>query len=168
MFSDIFMEGISGLELIEQSRQISPDLKIVIMTAQDSMNNTIEAMRLGAYDYLSKPFDFDDVYKLVEKAETAQSFLLPEEVDDTQSQGPQAGNDEGLIIGKSKNMQEIFKTIGKSAGSDLSILITGESGTGKELIASTLHRYSQRKDTPFICINCAAIARELLLSLIHI
>ena len=162
MFSDIFMEGISGLELMEQSRQIAPDLKIVIMTAQDSMNNTIEAMRLGAYDYLSKPFDFEDVYKLVEKAETAQSFSLPQEGDEAQGLEIQAEADEGLIIGKSKSMQEIFKTIGKSADSDLSILITGESGTGKEMIASTLHRYSQRKDKPFICINCAAIARELL------
>ena len=74
----------------------------------------------------------------------------------------EGGKDEDHIIGKSKSMQEIFKTIGKSADSDLSILITGESGTGKEMIASTLHRYSQRKDKPFICINCAAIARELL------
>ena len=71
MFSDIFMEGISGLELMEQSLRICPELKIVMMTAQDSMNNTIEAMRLGAYDYLSKPFDFDDVYKLLAKAEAA-------------------------------------------------------------------------------------------------
>tara|TARA_B100001123_G_C15269113_1_gene1009593 strand:+ start:504 stop:1952 length:1449 start_codon:yes stop_codon:yes gene_type:complete len=162
MFSDIFMEGLSGLELMEQSRQICPDLKIVIMTAQDSMNNTIEAMRLGAYDYLSKPFDLDDVYKLVEKAATAQSFSFPQEMDEVQNPTIQAGDNEGLIIGKSKSMQEIFKTIGKSADSDLSILITGESGTGKEMIASTLHRYSQRKDKPFICINCAAIARELL------
>ncbi|MBC8285619.1 MAG: sigma-54-dependent Fis family transcriptional regulator [Nitrospinae bacterium] len=162
MFSDIFMEGISGLELMEQSRQISPDLKIVIMTAQDSMNNTIEAMRLGAHDYLAKPFDFDDVYKLIKKAETAQSISPPEEMEETQSLAPQVGSEEGVIIGKSKSMQEIFKTIGKSAGSDLSILITGESGTGKEMIASTLHHYSQRKDKPFICINCAAIARELL------
>ena len=162
MFSDIFMEGISGLELVEQSRQISPDLKIVIMTAQDSMNNTIEAMRLGAYDYLAKPFDLDDVYKLVEKAETAQSFSLPQGMDEEQKLTIQAENDEDLIIGKSKSMKEIFKTIGKSADSDLSILITGESGTGKEMIASTLHRYSRRKDKPFICINCAAIARELL------
>lgn len=162
MFSDIFMDDISGLELMEQSRQISPDLKIVIMTAQDSMNNTIEAMRRGAYDYLAKPFDFEDVYKLIEKAETAQSFSPPEKTEDIQSLAPQAGNEDGVIIGKSKSMQEIFKTIGKSAGSDLSILITGESGTGKEMIASTLHRYSHRKDKPFICINCAAIARELL------
>jgi two-component system nitrogen regulation response regulator GlnG len=160
MFSDIFMEGISGLELMEQSRQICPELKIVMMTAQDSMNNTIEAMRLGAYDYLSKPFDFDDVYRLIEKAKAAHSHTQPEEVKISDSLPTSAEND--AIIGKSKSMQEIFKTIGKSAGSDLSILVTGESGTGKEMIASTLHHYSQRKDKPFICINCAAIARELL------
>jgi two-component system, NtrC family, nitrogen regulation response regulator GlnG len=160
MFSDIFMEGLSGLELMEKSLQICPELKIVMMTAQDSMNNTIEAMRLGAYDYLSKPFDFVDVYKLLEKAEAADAHSQPEEM--KASEGLPTSTENDAIIGKSKNMQEIFKTIGKSAGSDLSILITGESGTGKEMIASTLHHYSQRKDKPFICINCAAIARELL------
>ncbi len=164
MFSDIFMEGISGLELMEQTRQVRPDLKVVMMTAQDSMNNTIEAMRLGAYDYLAKPFDFDEVYTLIEKVEAAQSFSPPEELEITHSLSASPGRqeDSSAIIGKSKRMQEIFKTIGKSAGSDLSILITGESGTGKEMVASTLHHYSQRKDKPFICINCAAIARELL------
>lgn len=162
MFSDIFMEGISGLELMKQSRQISPDLKIVIMTAQDSMRNTIDAMRLGAYDYLAKPFDFEDVYKLIEKAETAQSISPPKEEEMKQGLSTTAESDGDTIIGKSRRMQEIYKTIGKSAGSDLSILITGESGTGKEMIASTLHHYSERKDKPFICINCAAIARELL------
>ena len=79
MFSDIFMEGISGLELLDQSLKISPELKIVIMTAQDSMNNTIEAMRLGAYDYLAKPFDFEEVFKLIEKVKTAKSFSRPQE-----------------------------------------------------------------------------------------
>ena len=162
MFSDIFMEGINGLELMEQSRQIYPELKIVIMTAQDSMQNTIDAMRLGAYDSLAKPFDFEDVYKLIEKAETAQSFSPPKELEPSQCLSTSTENEEGSIIGKSKSMQEIFKTIGKSAGSDLSILITGESGTGKEMIASTLHHYSLRKDKPFVAINCAAIARELL------
>ena len=162
MFSDIFMEGISGLELLEQSQKICPELKIVIMTAQDSMNNTIEAMRLGAYDYLTKPFDFDDVYNLLQKAENAQTFSPPKDIEATQSLDTAAENEGNSIIGKSKSMQEIFKTIGKSAGSDLSILITGESGTGKEMIASTLHHYSKRKDKAFICINCAAIARELL------
>jgi len=162
MFSDIFMEGISGLELLEQSQKICPELKIVIMTAQDSMNNTIEAMRLGAYDYLTKPFDFDDVYNLLQKAENAQTCSPPEKIEATQSFSTDTENDGNSIIGKSKGMQEIFKIIGKSAGSDLSILITGESGTGKEMIASTLHHYSKRKDKAFVCINCAAIARELL------
>ena len=162
MFSDIFMEGISGLELMEQSLQTCPELKIVIMTAQDSMNNTVEAMRLGAYDYLAKPFDFEEVFKLIEKVKTAKSFQMPEEMETEQGFSASSGKEKDTLIGKSKSMQEIYKTIGKSAGSDLSILITGESGTGKEMIASTLHHYSQRNEKPFICINCAAISRELL------
>ena len=162
MFSDIFMDGINGLQLLEQVRKVSPDLKVVMMTAQDTMNNTIEAMRLGAYDYITKPFDFDEVFRLIEKAETAQSVSAP--ASDLSDKNQEAGDTSftSSIIGKSKRMQEIFKTIGKSAGSDLSVLITGESGTGKEMVASTLHQYSQRKDHPFICINCAAISRELL------
>ena len=158
MFSDIFMEDMNGLQLLEQSREITPDLKVVMMTAQDTMNNTIEAMRLGAYDYITKPFDFDEIFRLIDKAETAQSVSAPaaDLTDQTDASTTSA------IIGKSKRMQEIFKTIGKSAGSDLSVLITGESGTGKEMVASTLHEYSHRKNQPFICINCAAISRELL------
>ena len=159
MFSDIFMAGINGLQLLEQSREISPDLKVVMMTAQDTMNNTIEAMRLGAYDYITKPFDFDEIFRLIDKAESARSVSAP--AADLSEQNQDASTT-SAIIGKSKRMQEIFKTIGKSAGSDLSVLITGESGTGKEMVASTLHEYSYRKDQPFICINCAAISRELL------
>ena len=162
MFSDIFMEGISGLDLLEQSQQICPDLRIVIMTAQDSMNNTIEAMRLGAYDYLTKPFDFEEVFRLIEKVKTAKSCSMPQEMETEKSLSISSKNNGETIVGKSKSMQEIYKIIGKSAESDLSILVTGESGTGKEMIASTLHQYSQRNDKPFICINCAAIARELL------
>ncbi len=161
MFSDIFMEEINGLQLLAQSRTISPDLRVVIMTAQDTMNNTIEAMRLGAYDYITKPFDFDEIYRLIDQAEVAQSISAPAIVlpDPKQEASTQ---ETSAIIGKSRRMQEIFKNIGKSADSDLTVLITGESGTGKEMVASTLHQYSQRKDKPFICINCAAISRELL------
>ena len=162
MFSDIFMEETSGLELLEQSRNLFPDLKVVMMTAQDTMNNTIEAMRLGAYDYITKPFDFDEVFRLIDKAETAQSVSAPTSDLTGKNQEAQDTATTSAIIGKSRRMQEIFKTIGKSAGSDLSVLITGESGTGKEMVASTLHQYSHRKDQPFICINCAAISRELL------
>ena len=164
MFTDIFMGETNGLQLLEQLRQVSPGLKVVMMTAQDSMNNTIEAMRLGAYDYITKPFDFDEVFRLIQKAEIAHSVSAP--TSGTPSQNQEADTQESsitsAIVGKSRQMQEIFKTIGKSAGSDLPVLITGESGTGKEMVASTLHQYSHRKEHPFICINCAAISRELL------
>ena len=164
MFSDIFMEGINGLKLLEQVRISSPDLKVVMMTAQDTMNNTIEAMRLGAYDYITKPFDFDHIFRLIEQAETAKSISAPDSIpkDKNQEAGMQATPGPFAIIGKSKCMQDIFKTIGKSAGSDLSVLITGESGTGKEMVAGALHQYSPRKEKSFVCINCAAISRELL------
>ena len=164
MFSDIFMGEIDGLKLLEQARKISPDLKVVMMTAQDTMNNTIEAMRLEAYDYITKPFNFDEIYRLVDKAKNAQLVAPPDSnlSGKQQEAGSQVASNASAIIGKSKRMQEIFKIIGKSASSGLSVLITGESGTGKEMVASTLHQYSQRKDQPFICINCAAISRELL------
>jgi two-component system nitrogen regulation response regulator GlnG len=119
-------------------------------------------MRLGAYDYITKPFDFDEIFRLIDQIETARSISAPASASSTQNQEVGMQDSTSAIIGKSRRMQEIFKTIGKSAGSDLSVLITGESGTGKEMVASTLHQYSHRKDQPFICINCAAISRELL------
>ena len=159
VFTDIFMEGMTGLELLKQVKTLKPDIKVVVMTAQDTMNNTIEAMRRGAYDYTSKPFDFDVIFALVDKALAAQKIQAPP------TETLKTPSDEfsiDAIIGKSKKMQDIFKTIGKSAASDLPILITGESGTGKEMVAQALHYYSKRSDHPFIAINCAAISRELL------
>ncbi|KMP12521.1 nitrogen regulation protein NR(I) [Candidatus Nitromaritima sp. SCGC AAA799-C22] len=159
VFCDIFMDGMSGLDLLKEVKGISAPPKVVVMTAQDTMNNTIEAMRSGAYDYISKPFDFDEIYSLVDRAETSRGITAPpgqetiREIDEFSVES---------IVGKSKKMQDIFKTIGKSAASDLSVLITGESGTGKEMVAGAMHYYSRRKDRPFICINCAAISRELL------
>ena len=159
VFSDIFMSGMSGLDLFKEAREIVPKIKFVIMTAQDTMNNTIEAMKIGAYDYISKPFDFETVYALAHKARLSIESQTPrtqkglKEIDSYSV---------GSIIGKSKSMQDIFKTIGKSAASDLAVLITGESGTGKEMVAGAMHHYSKRTDQPFICINCAAISRELL------
>ena len=159
IFSDIFMDGMSGLALLKEVKKISPQAKVVVMTAQDTMNNTIEAMRIGAYDYISKPFDFEVIYTLVARVESNRKTQIP-------SQSEIAGkvNEDSVesIVGKSKVMQDIFKTIGKSATSNLSVLITGESGTGKEMIAEAMHYYSKRKDLPFVCINCAAISKELL------
>jgi len=143
IFSDIFMDEMSGLTLLKEVKKINPQAKIVVMTAQDTMNNTIEAMRTGAYEYISKPFDFEAVYALVDRVEASREVQVPsrseigDEID---------GHSVRSIVGKNKMMQNIFKTIGKSASSDLSVLITGESGTGKEMIAETMHYYSKRKD----------------------
>ena len=159
IFSDIFMDGMSGLALLKEVKKINPQTRVVVMTAQDTMNNTIEAMRMGAYDYISKPFDFEVIYTLVARVESNRKTQIP-------SQSEIAGKvDEDSvesIVGKSKVIQDIFKIIGKSATSNLSVLITGESGTGKEMIAEAMHYYSKRKDLPFVCINCAAISKELL------
>jgi two-component system, NtrC family, nitrogen regulation response regulator GlnG len=157
IFSDIFMEGMSGLELLARVREADNPTPMVMITAQDTMNNTIEAMRLGAYDYVSKPFDLEDIYALVEKIITLQKFSPPENKASEKTESPT-----GPIVGKSKQMQDVFKIIGKAADSDLPTLITGESGTGKELVARALHNYSRRNKKPFIGINCAAIARDLL------
>ena len=159
IFSDIFMDGMSGLTLLKEIKKINPQAKVVVMTAQDTMNNTIEAMQIGAYDYISKPFDFEVVYTLVARVESSREIQVPSP---SEIRGKESETSVGSIIGKSKIMQDIFKIIGKSASSDLSVLITGESGTGKEMIAETMHRYSKRRDQPFVCINCAAISKELL------
>lgn len=158
VFSDIFMEGMDGLELLERAKSADADLKIVMMTAQDTMNNTIEAMRKGAYDYISKPFDFEEVYALVDKVLESEEIEAPQPLE-KESPGKLFIPS---IVGKSKSMQAVFKTIGKSAMSDLSVLITGASGTGKEMVARALHHYSKRADQAIICINCAAISKELL------
>ncbi len=159
VFSDIFMGGMSGLDLLKEVKGTTSQAKIVVMTAQDTMNNTIEAMRMGAYDYISKPFDFDVIYALVDRAESTRGIEAPPETETIQEVDEFSV---ASIVGKSKKMQDIFKTIGKSATSDLAVLITGESGTGKEMVAGAMHYYSSRKDRPFVCINCAAISRELL------
>ncbi len=156
VFSDIFLDGMSGLEFLEQARCVDADLKVVVMTAQNTMNNTIDAMSKGAFDYISKPFNLEDIYSLANRA--LKSHVEP--TSEVPSHEPSA--DEDLIIGKSKKMQDIFKTIGKSAPSDLPVLITGESGVGKELVARSLHNYSNRADQSLVSINCAAISRELL------
>jgi len=159
VFSDIFMDGMSGLDLLKEVKETTPQVKVVVMTAQDTMNNTIEAMRMGAYDYISKPFDFDTIYALVDRAESSRGMEAPPQPDTVLEVDEFSVES---IIGKSKKMQDIFKTIGKSATSDLAVLITGESGTGKEMVAGAMHYYSSHKDRPFVCINCAAISRELL------
>ncbi|MRR53622.1 MAG: sigma-54-dependent Fis family transcriptional regulator [Deltaproteobacteria bacterium] len=157
---DIKMPGLSGLELLDQIREIKKELLVVIMTAEASMKNAVEAMKRGAYDYITKPFDLDVIDAIIEKIDkaremTSQVSLLKEELKDRYQL-------EKTIIGNSQAMREIYKTIGKVAPSDITVLIQGESGTGKELIARAIHFNSKRLGKPFIAINCAAIPKELL------
>jgi two-component system nitrogen regulation response regulator GlnG len=156
VFTDIFMPGMGGMDLLDHIKSQQPHTHVVVMTAQDTMNNTILAMRKGAYDYISKPFDFNEIYGLIDKVTASSQVTPPKE--------ETPANDFSVddIIGNSKAMQDIFKTIGKAAVTQLPVLITGESGTGKEMVARALHFYSDRAKRPFIFINCAAISRELL------
>lgn len=158
VFTDIFMPGMGGMDLLDHIKSQQPHTHVVVMTAQDTMNNTILAMRKGAYDYISKPFDFNEIYELIDKV-TASSQVTPPKEETSANDSDFSVDD---IIGNSKIMQDIFKTIGKAAVTQLPVLITGESGTGKEMVARALHFYSNRSKRPFIFINCAAISRELL------
>lgn len=157
---DIRMPGINGLDLLDRVRELKNDLLVVIMTAEASMKNAVEAMKRGAYDYITKPFDLDVIDALIEKVTKArevagQVTVLKQELKDRYQL-------EKNIIGNSPAMQEIYKTIGKVAGSDVTVLIQGESGTGKELVARAIHFNSGRLGKPFVAINCAAIPRDLL------
>jgi nitrogen regulation protein NR(I) len=158
VFTDIFMPGMGGMDLLEHIKSQQPHTHVVVMTAQDTMNNTILAMRKGAYDYISKPFDFNEIYELIDKV-IASSQVKPPKEEATVSRNDFSVDN---IVGNSKTMQDIFKTIGKAAVTQLPVLITGESGTGKEMVSRALHFYSDRAKRPFIFINCAAISRELL------
>jgi len=157
---DIKMPGLTGLELLDRVRELKSDLLTVIMTAEASMKNAVEAMKRGAYDYITKPFDLDVIDAIVEKVTraremTSQVTILKEELKDRYQL-------EKTIIGNSPAMREVYKTIGKVAPSDITILIQGESGTGKELVARAVHFNSRRLGKPFVAINCAAIPKELL------
>ncbi|WP_298268053.1 sigma-54 dependent transcriptional regulator [Geobacter sp.] len=157
---DIKMPGLSGLELLDRARELKSDLLMVIMTAEASMKNAVEAMKRGAYDYITKPFDLDVIDAIIEKVSkarelTSQMSVLKEELKERYLL-------EKNIIGNSPAMREIYKTIGKVAPSDITVLVRGESGTGKELIARAIHFNSKRIGKPFIALNCAAIPKELL------
>jgi len=157
---DIKMPGLSGLELLSKFKEECPLALVVIMTAESSMNNAVEAMKRGAYDYLIKPFDLEALDAIIFKAQkaaevSAEVSLLKQEIKNHYQL-------ERTIIGQSQPMQKIYKVLGKIAPSDVTVLIYGESGTGKELIARAIHFNSSRLGKPFVALNCAAIPRELL------
>ncbi|HEX7608224.1 MAG TPA: sigma-54 dependent transcriptional regulator, partial [Candidatus Cryosericum sp.] len=156
---DVKMPVMSGMDAFLKIKESQPDLPVIFLTAFGSSDLAISAMKSGAYDYLTKPFDVDEVKIKVKRALELRelSFLSgrtrPEDL-------PVINSDE--LVGQSPLMQEVYKQIGKVASSDATVLVLGESGTGKELVAKAVHNNSHRKDGAFVVVNCAAIPENLL------
>ncbi|MED5452930.1 MAG: sigma-54 dependent transcriptional regulator, partial [Verrucomicrobiota bacterium] len=156
---DVRMGGISGLETLRRIREGDAKLPVIMMTAFGTTQTAIEAMKLGAYDYLLKPFDVPQLKEIVANALKASRDM--KKVVACEPLLESEDYDLG-IVGRSQPMQEVFKMIGQLAGSDATALITGESGTGKELVARAIYQNSQRNSQPYLPINCAAIPENLL------
>ena len=155
LITDVRMPGMSGIALLERLNRSNPDLPIIVITAHSDLDHAVAAYKGGAFEYLPKPFDIDEAIELVRKAATSQDL--------------EAGNDDDAgermipsLIGQAPAMQEVYRSIGRLAGSSMTVLITGESGTGKELVARALHEHSPRAGKTFVALNTSAIASELL------
>ena len=153
IITDVRMPGIDGLELLSHLSTDHPELPVIIMTAHTDLDSAVSAYQGGAFEYLPKPFDIDDVIDVTQRA-----------CNKKHSDDAQLLSDKGSpeIIGAAPAMQEVFRTIGRLSKSVISVLITGESGTGKELVALSLHKHSPRAAQAFIALNTAAIPKELL------
>jgi nitrogen regulation protein NR(I) len=156
ILTDMKLPGLSGLDLVRELHPAQPRLPILMMTAHGTTETAIEAIQSGAYDYIVKPFDIDELLRLVEHAVTA-SRLMTEPVQFGEAPAPGQA-----IVGSSRPMQDIYKEIGRVAAKPVTVLIRGETGTGKELIARAVYQYSDRAKAPFVAINCAAIPETLL------
>ncbi|HEV2390776.1 MAG TPA: sigma-54 dependent transcriptional regulator [Verrucomicrobiae bacterium] len=156
---DVRMGGMSGLETLRRLRQLDSKLLVILMTAYGTTQTAIEAMKLGAYDYLLKPFDVPKLKEIVSKA--LKAALDMRQVVSYQPLLESEDYELG-IVGRSEPMQQVFKLIGQLAASDATALITGESGTGKELVARAIYHHSNRSQHPFLAVNCAAIPEQLL------
>lgn len=160
-FLDIRMPGATGIEILERLQTSPLDTSIVIITAQSTFESAVKAMKLGALDYLSKPFTLGEVQALSDKALRSRALelevrALRREVGRSLAPGGER------MVGRSGALLEAFKTVGKVAGRNVPVLVTGESGTGKELIARAIHAASERAEAPFVPVNAAAIPRDLL------
>ena len=159
VFLDVRMPGMDGLTALARLRELRADAHIVVMTAHGTMETAIQAMQRGAYDYLAKPFDLDEVLLVAERALAAGR--LTQEVARLRS-GLLEVWEFGALIGRHPRMQDVYKTIGRIAATDVTVLLRGESGTGKEVVARALHHYSRRAGRPFVAVSGAAIPAALL------
>jgi two-component system response regulator AtoC len=152
--TDLVMPKVGGMELLKSINSTQPDVPVIIITAHGTVDSAVEAIKLGAFDYITKPFEQAEIQAVVAKAARTHAA--------NQQNVKADGRARASIIGESAQMQEIFKIIDKVADTPSTVLITGESGTGKELIATALHDGSARRDKPLIKINCAAIPKDLM------
>lgn len=160
VLSDIYMPGMSGLDLQEKIAERTPHIKVILMTGKDDMPTTVRAMQQGAYDYLVKPIDLDVLER------TLSSLINSQKLSDNLALiTDEAANEyklENILVGRTPEMMEIYKTIGSVSRSKVTVLITGESGTGKELIVRAIHYNSPWRNEPFIAVNCTALTETLL------
>jgi two-component system nitrogen regulation response regulator GlnG len=154
LITDVRMPGMTGIALLERLHEQAPALPIIVITAHSDLENAVAAYQGGAFEYLPKPFDIDEAIDLVNRAARQNGSAATNEGD--------APQPIPSMIGQAPAMQEVFRSIGRLAGSSMTVLITGESGTGKELVARALHQHSPRADRPFVALNTSAIASELL------
>jgi two-component system response regulator HydG len=159
VLTDINMKDMTGLELCQKATEAHPDLPVIVITAFGSMETAVQAIRAGAYDFITKPFDIDVVAIAVERA--VKHGLLQREVQRLQRAVDESRRFDELL-GASPAMKEVYDLLERVAESESTVLVTGESGTGKELVARALHRRSKRASGPFVAINCAAMPEQLL------
>ncbi|QEL17510.1 sigma-54-dependent transcriptional regulator [Limnoglobus roseus] len=156
---DINLGGDSGLETFRRARELAPKIPVIFITGHGTADTAIEAMRLGAYEYLLKPLELDHLTDLVDRAfEISRLMRVPA----TLPEGGEPSSAADALVGRAPAMQAVYKAVGRVAPQDVTVLILGESGTGKELIARAVYHYSKRANGPFLAINCAAIPENLL------
>jgi len=159
VITDVVMPDENGLDLVPRIRKLRPELRVIVMSAQNTLLTAVKATERGAFEYIPKPFDLKELIGIVQRAITEPA---PREQSGDEALAG-TGNDERLpLIGRSQAMQEIYRVLARLMATDLTVLINGESGTGKELIARALHDYGKRRNFPFVAINMAAIPRELI------
>ena len=155
---DIRMPGLDGIEVLQRMRESYSDVPAVLITAHGTASTAIKAIQIGAYDYITKPFDLDDVLLTINRCLEYQR--LSKEVESLRAQWQVEPGER--IVGKSPKMQEVYKIIGRVAGSDATVLITGETGTGKELVARAIHYNSAYRHGPLVTVSCASLPETLL------
>jgi len=156
---DVRLPGMEGIEVLERLKRIDPGLEVVLVTAVRTVRTAVEAMKLGAYDYLTKPFGAEDLRGVVGRA--VERRALHREVRYLRDE---LARHEGFdqLVGRSHVMRRVYERVRQVADTTATVLITGESGTGKELIARAIHRQGTRRDRPFVAVNCAALPADLL------